>query len=237
MKVSEAIDGIATFFNDIVGAIVPGAALCVALWVMHSPDGIRSLLKTGDGALALMLAGLFFAAGHAALSLFDMFNKLFSGRLALLDEPGITGKASRSTAYIAFEKLLVDKLNMAPPRLEEAERRWSFNEMRSIAFTVSGEAGALGRRFMFISLLCQGMSATIAVVVIDYVACLIFAPGSLVTYGNAWPAWVQVPLLSAVAYLFLARARMFYRMAMSAPFVVALAELKYKAALDGQIEQ
>ena len=67
MKVEEAIDTIAKFFNDLIGAWVPGAILALGLVLMHlGPTQLQSIFKLGDTtSAALTFAGVLFALGHA----------------------------------------------------------------------------------------------------------------------------------------------------------------------------
>ncbi|MCS9379224.1 hypothetical protein N1E52_18205 [Pseudomonas aeruginosa] len=50
MKVDDAVETIAKFFNDLIGAWVPGSVLATGLAIMHlGPDYMRSLAKLGEG--------------------------------------------------------------------------------------------------------------------------------------------------------------------------------------------
>ena len=69
MKVDDAVETIARFFNDLIGALVPGTVLAVGLAVMHSgASELGEASKLVDStAAALVVAGLF-ALGHVLLA-------------------------------------------------------------------------------------------------------------------------------------------------------------------------
>jgi len=73
MKVEEAADTIAKFFNDLIGAWVPGAVLGAGLAFMHlGPLQLQSIFKLSDTtSAALTFAGILFAFGHALLALHE----------------------------------------------------------------------------------------------------------------------------------------------------------------------
>lgn len=82
MKVEEATDTIAKFFNDLIGAWVPGVALAVGLVLMHlGPAQLQSIFELGDStSAALTFAGILFATGHSLLALHEQILKKLLAR-------------------------------------------------------------------------------------------------------------------------------------------------------------
>ena len=103
---------------------------------------------------------------------------------------------------------------------------WDFNDLRSVALSVSTEAASLGRRFMFISLLCNGVGMALVIMAVDLSACVLLNPKLLHAYEQAAPWALQVLLMILAAFLLFKRGAEFYARAMSTPFSIAVAELK-----------
>lgn len=222
MKVDDAVETITKFFNDLIGAWVPGLVLATGLVVMHwGPEYIKSLVKFSEGAgAALTMAGLLFALGHLLLAVNEIAVKPLLGYFRIIgafDEAKARGRQS----YKLFSELVSS-------RQGGDQSAWQFHDLRSVALSVSDDAALLGRRFMFISLLCSGVGTALLLIVIDYLVCLFVFPELLYGYDRAAPWWVQAVLLfGATAFLF-KQADAFYSRAMNTPFSIAVAELKFK---------
>lgn len=223
MKVEEAADTIAKFFNDLIGAWVPGAVLAVGLVLMHlGPVQLQSIFKLGDTISAsLTFAGVLFAIGHALLALHEQIvKKLLSsfGLAAPFDEAG----AKMRQSYEWFAELVKAQQAGADAK------NWEYKDLRSVALSVSTEAASLGRRFMFISLLCNGVGTALAILAFDFAACSLFFPQLLFAYEHAAPWIIQAILLLGIALALFKHGEVFYSRAMATPFSVAAAELKFK---------
>lgn len=246
MKIDDATETLARFFNDLIGAFVPGAVLAVGFCAMHFGFGKASLVAKGlDGSLVALLAlGLLFAVGHGLLAIYDFilmpaFELVLSWlqkrvpdkwslRLSLkFDMDAAKEKQSYKSFLGAVQRLGKDSSSGAKPS-------WGYNDLRSIAFSVSTDAASLGRRFMFISLLCCGVGTAVFVLVLDFVVCSLFVPSLLYSYSEAAPWGLQVTILSLVAGTFLKRGVDFYKRAMETPFSVAFAELELKRVTDAK---
>ena len=223
MKVDEATDTIAKFFNDLIGAWVPGAVLAVGLALMHlGPAQIQSIFKLGDStSAALTFAGVLFALGHALLALHEQVLKklLFKVRMAkAFDEAG----AKKRQSYEWFAELVKAQ------QTGSAAKDWGYNDLRSVALSVSTEAASVGRRFMFISLLCNGVGTALTIVAIDFAACSLLSPKLLFAYDHAVPWPAQMLLLLGIALALFKQGEVFFSRAMATPFSIAVAELKFK---------
>lgn len=222
MKVDDAVETIAKFFNDLIGAWVPGSVLAIGLVVMHlGPDHLQSLAKLGEGAgVALTLAGLLFALGHVLLAVNENAVKPFFKYAKILKAFDEVGARNRQS-YKWFAELVEAQQGAGATA-------WGFHDLRSVALSVSAEAASLGRRFMFISLLCSGVGTALMIIGIDYLICLLLLPKLLYSYEQVAPWYVQALLLFGTALLLLKQGDIFYARAMTTPFSVAVAELKFK---------
>lgn len=223
MKIEEATDTIAKFFNDLIGAWVPGTVLTIGLALMHlGPVQLQLIFKLGDtNSAALMFAAVLFAIGHALLALHEqILKKLFSkiGLTKSFDEAG----AKRRKSYEWFAELVKAQ------QVGAATQDWGYNDLRSVALSVSAEAASIGRRFMFISMLCNGVGAALAILAFDFAACSLFSPRLLFVYDHAAPWSAQALLLLGVALALFKQGEVFYNRAMATPFSIAVAELKFK---------
>ncbi|AIB38622.1 MULTISPECIES: hypothetical protein [Pseudomonas] len=222
MKVDDAVETITRFFNDLIGAWVPGLVLAVGLVIMHlGPDYIKLLAKLSDGVgVTMTMAGLLFALGHLLLAVNEAAMKpLLKISKVIRDFDEV--KARTRQSYRLFSEL-VDELQSGGNSV------WQFHDLRSVALSVSDEAASLGRRFMFISLLCSGVGTALFVIMLDYLFCLYFLPELLYGYERVAPWGVQAILLVIAAAFLFKQADVFYARAMSTPFSVAVAELKFK---------
>ncbi|HBP6280116.1 TPA: hypothetical protein SMS45_000354 [Pseudomonas aeruginosa] len=222
MKVDDAVETIAKFFNDLIGAWVPGSVLATGLAIMHlGPDYMRSLAKLGEGGgLALILAGLLFALGHALLAIHENGVKILL-KYMKLSKGYNESEAQGRHSYEWFAEI-VNAQKGANPSV------WEFHDLRSVALSVSSEAAAIGRRFMFISLLCSGVGTALIILGFDFLVCLFFQPDLLYGYDQA-PSWfVQAILLFGTALLLFKQSDEFHARAMNTPFAAAVAELKLR---------
>jgi len=228
VKFDNAIETIALFFNDLIGTLIPGIVLGVGLLIMHV--GLStvpfSVVEQHNGFLVLVLLSLLFAVGHALLALHGFFVAGLLQKSRLIDKDPLKKLKAKKT-YLLFCEAMEKKIQIILPSQKTGSGRddWSFHDMRNLALSLSTEGTSLGRRFMFISLLCNGVATAFLVMLVDYLLCLSFAPHYLVPHASALPAPLQVLLLSILAGLLFKRAEEFYGRAMSTPFAVALSEI------------
>lgn len=227
MKLEEAMESIARFFNDLIGAWVPGSALAVGLALMHlGPAQLYATFKFADaGAAALTVAGLLFALGHAVLAMHEHGIRKLLAWLGISKDFDET-EAKKRQSYVWFADLVTAQ------RGDRFSRDWGFKDLRSVALSVSSEAASTGRRFMFVSLLCNGVGAALLIIAIDFAACHLLSPELLYRYDHAPPWFAQIPLLLGVAWALLKRGEEFHSRAMTTPFSIALGELRIKKDLN-----
>lgn len=223
MKIEEATDTIAKFFNDLIGAWVPGVALVVGLALMHlGPVQLQSIFKLGDtSSAALTFAGVLFAIGHALLALHDQILKKLISKVRLA-KPFDEAEAKKRKSYEWFAELV------RAQQAGAAAQDWGYNDLRSVALSVSAEAASIGRRFMFISMLCNGVGTALAILALDFAACSLLLPKLLFAYEYAAPWPAQALLLLGIALALFKQGEVFYNRAMATPFSIAIAELKFK---------
>lgn len=223
MKIEEAADTIVKFFNDLIGAWVPGAVLAVGLILMHlGPVQLQTMFKLGDTtAAALTFAGVLFAIGHVLLALHEQLLK------KVLSSAGLTKsfdevEAKKRKSYEWFAELVKTQ------QVGTAAKDWGYNDLRSVALSVSTEAASVGRRFMFISQLCNGVGTGLAVLACDFAICSLLSPKMLFAYDHAVPWSMQALLLLCLSLVLFRQGAVFNNRAMATPFSIAIAELKFK---------
>lgn len=226
MKVDDAIETITRFFNDLIGSIVPAVVLAVGLSIMHL--GPARIAEAGNSlentALTLTVVGLMFAAGHVLMAIFELALQPVLQVCRIVkgfDEVA----AKKRQSYKLFVEL-VNKLRNVDTAQPAPE--WAYNDIRSVALSVSAEGASLGRRFMFISMLCNGVGAALIILSVDFLSCLAWNPKLLFPHVMAmnWIAQSVLILIASVALF--KRGEVFYGRAMATPFSIAIAELKLK---------
>ncbi|WP_413740301.1 hypothetical protein ACL2XQ_09590 [Sodalis sp. RH14] len=222
MKVDDAVENITRFFNDLIGVLVPGSVFAFGVIVIHfGLNYMYSLANLGERtSVSLICAGLLFALGHMLLAVYDNLMKPFF-QLVKLSKRFDEAEAQRRQSYLWFADLV--KVQQGTSAL-----KWGFHDLRSVALSVSPEAASIGRRFMFISLLCSGVGTALIILGLDCMVCLYFQSAPL--YKSVLtPHWfISVVLLFSVALLLIKQSNAFYARAMTTPFSIAAAELMFK---------
>lgn len=226
MKMDDAVETIARFFNDLIGSLVPGAVFAVGLCIVHlGPSKIVEASNSLENiALAFAVVGLTFAVGHFLMAVFDLaFQPLLQKFRVVKKFDEVAAK--KRLSYTLFADL-VSKLSSSDAA--QASSEWAYNDLRSVALSVSAEGASLGRRFMFISLLCNGVGTALIIMTVDFLSCLVLNQKLLFPYVVAANWLVQSVLMLLAAAALFKRGEVFYGRAMATPFSVAVAELKLK---------
>lgn len=230
MIVDDSIETITRFFNDLIGSLVPGAVLAIGLSIIHlGPAKIIEVSKTMESAaLGLTVVGLLFATGHVLMAIFEVALQPFM-RACRVIKAFDEASAKKRQSYCLFAEM-VNKLRGGDAATLTPD--WTYNDLRSVALSVSAEGASLGRRFMFISLLCNGVGTALVIMLVDFWWCLALNQELLFPYAMA-ANWVvqSVLTLLTVAALF-KRGETFYGRAMATPFSIAIAELKLRREND-----
>lgn len=222
MKVEGAVEIIFHFFNDLIGALLPGIVLFFCMVMMHfGLGGVQKIvLFTDKGESMLVFIGLLFALGHTVLAFYQsIIKRVLSFHFKEVDKDG----AQQKQPYILFLEIVKDKF----PK-DKISSEYDFHDLRSIALSISSEAASLGRRFMFISLLCNGMATVFIILLFDFILCLIFYPGLLYGYNFTLHWFLQIIILLIISYSLFKQGSSFYNRSMMVPFSVAIAEIKVK---------
>jgi hypothetical protein len=243
MSAGDAVESISVFFNDLVGAVVPASVWALGIVVMHVGFGSVLSAPAFDGvAWPLFAVGVLFAAGHLLLAVYEPINwalVLVHAKMAKAVEahPWLrqVGLEKLSTTICAYEEvagsnrnsyILFAKAERSNSMLVLGENEeWLPRDLRSFAMTLSPAGEALGRRFMFIALLCRGTGTALVLLALQFSVVRLIAPESLYSYSVALPWWLQVGLLLGAAYLLFIRETTFFARAMATPFACAIAEL------------
>jgi len=232
MKVDDAVETLTRFFNDLVGTLIPGGVLVLGLATMHlGPGKVQSVgraLESWGPALAALT--ILFAVGHGLLAFHSTVLEPLLSQLKVT-KPFNQESAMTRQSFVLFQKLISSHTRVKEVMGEEVSNlTWTYNDLRNVALSISTEASSLGRRFMFIALLCHGVGAAIVLMLVDYLVCVFFAPNILFPYLNAWPVIIQVVLMLLVAGMFFRRGEAFNSRAMTTPFSVAVADLIFRPA-------
>lgn len=227
MKFEQVTDTIAKFFNDLIGAWVPGAVLAFGIALMHvGPVQLQSIFKFGDTtSAALTFAGILFALGHGMLALYELLLKKLLTALGLIkafDE----NEAKKRQSYEWFAELVKAQ------QPGSGAKDWGYNDLCNVALSVSLESGSMGRRFMFISQLCNGVGVALTIIALDFLVCSVLWPKLLFAYDQAAPRVVQLALMLGLAWALFRRGEAFYSRAKTTPFAIAIAELKVRKDAD-----
>lgn len=226
MRVDDAVETITRFFNDLIGSLVPGAVLAVGLSVMHfGPAKFIEASKSLESAvMTLTVVGLLFAAGHVLMAIFELALQPLL-RVCRIIKPFDEALAKKRQSYGLFAEV-VNKLRDGAASPTSTD--WAYKDLRSVALSVSAEGASLGRRFMFISLLCNGVGTALMIMMLDFWTCLALNQKLLFPHAVAanWAIQSAMMLFSATALF--KRGEVFYGRAMVTPFSIAVAELKLK---------
>jgi hypothetical protein len=244
MKTEDLVDKLAYFFNDFIGAVVPGSILIVLLLLLH--PGLWPIfdrdVDLDNPFVFLIFAGICYALGHGLLALYysltePLLRKLpiphkkhMPKRYLVRGAPTIMHEATQELGYEWVKRLIVYKF---ASHLLPKDRDFSPHDIRNIAMTMSQQGGALARRFMFIALLTQGTGNALFVLAVETiilaVSCWVFELQSfLIEYPIWWGFIIQAVLLATVALFFFSRGDDFYARALKSPFLIAAVEIAVK---------
>lgn len=243
MNIDTAIQGITHFFNDIIGAVVPGFILLVGLFVIFEQSLIKQDLVViiSNGYFIFALLAFSYATGHALLALhkelievtlkkirykeFKIRSFEFKARKFIDGNSENISITKLSKPYLFFKTYFEESMTKnSVSQLEANIKEWSFNDLRSMAMSVSNEAASLGQRFMFISLLCNGIGTALIILLLNFLAAIFFVPHLLRTYQYAYPELVQIVMLFFLAVLFFRRGDEFNKRAHYVPFCVVISK-------------
>lgn len=232
MKIDDATETITRFFNDLIGSLIPGAILVSGLYVMHIgpglPKDMAATLPNEFGFLFAIFLALMFAAGHGMLAIHSIVIDEVLKRCRFIQRD-VEADLKKRHSYGLFKELFFAKLKQSDLSETDVAQpgKWDYHDLRNVALSVSSEGSSLGRRFMFISLLCNGTGTALLILTVDFISCEAFRPSALFPYENAWHPLLQVAILLVIAVAFFKRGESFYNRAMSTPFAVAVAEMSF----------
>jgi hypothetical protein len=227
MKIDDALQTFTHFFNDIIGTLIPGMVLGVGIVIIHK--GLLTAMEmssvTKNSYLIFLAVALSFAVGHAILGIHGVLIAPLLKRIGLATKlPKESIETSRS--FILFKAYLSEStagnsLWQTAPAVPD----WNFSEIRNVAMSVAGEGASVGRRFMFISLLSNGVGTALWILALDFYLLSLVAPKLLIQSGYAWPPALQAIVLIGVGAMCFRHADEFHRRSLSAPFAIAVAAL------------
>jgi len=240
MKLSDGLQALQYFFNDIVGNIIPGLVLGVGLFFIHNAVVVMRELSSiaNNGWLAILVITISYAAGHFLLAFYNLLlEKVLKSMKLVKGVEEVREENETRSPYLMFKKIVNDKIKNHPIlKAEKSAYVWHFNDLRNIAFSISRQAALIGRRFMFISLLCQGVGTAFVILAMDLPIYYLFATDEVFSCQNVIPILFQALILVFIGYICIHRGALFYSRAMLTPFSIAVTELLWSEAMDISIE-
>ncbi len=220
MKPTDFLSGVIHLFNDLIGSVVPGILLVFGLYLFKSiPElPLNHFLALDISIKWSLIIVVSYVIGHALLSLHRLLQayigKPVRGINSLLkkgewDTREHNKKIASTSEYIGFMKLVSNKI--AIQAKEDFRYELEFNNLRSMAMTISTEGGELARRFMFISLFCYGVSMAVLVLSVVFLTS---------SFSFEWLAY-----LFTLFFIFYVRGIDFEYRALNVPFPIALSEI------------
>lgn len=224
MKPSDFLTALVFFFNDFIGAVVPGFIFIAGLDLADIyPTKIVHLLISVMPQFSWVLLLFFaYAVGHGLLGIHRLLQPIIGAPLRGIHHLVLYGRwdvcvFDRIIVEGAVYKEFLSEIKRQHKINKENLSKIRFEDVRNIAMTISKEASELARRFMFISLFCYGISMAIALIAISWVISL----QEILSSSNMLP----IGLISIIFFIFYIRALEFEFRAQNVPFSVALAEL------------
>jgi hypothetical protein len=181
----DLIKSLREYFNDFVGAIVPGAVLGAGLtvqWAGAIPSDAISRYW-GEWSWLPALAAMF-AAGHTLLALHSYF-------ISLISRDRAQSKVRANRSFEDYESFFKERLALA------GLKSGDFHLLRNYAMSASTAASEIGRRFMFLALFCYGTATACAALSVSTLMASYFG------YGSWGATKVTSALLLAAAVLLL----------------------------------
>lgn len=224
MKSSDFLTGLVTFFNDFIGAVVPGFILIAGLDLVDifSVKIIVFLSSVMPEFYWVLLLCIAYAAGHGLLGVHRLLQPIIGAFFIGIYSLTLHGKWDTK----AFEKKITDgdtykkfvsKVNSQDDQYKTDISNLRFGDTRSFAMSISSEASELARRFMFISLFCYGVAMAVALIAVSWVCSL----QDILNWNNIFP----ITLAVLIFFVFYVRALEFEFRSQNVPFPVALAKL------------
>lgn len=234
MKLDEALLTLTHFFNDIIGALIPGLVLVTGIVIIHNGIVTEIVFKSlpANAFLMVLACAILFGTGHGLLAVQTEVRKVLIYANVYKGD-AVVENFEKQRTFMLFKSIISEKLgNLKLAEANLGVPNWGFNDLRNVALSISNEGAILGRRFMFISLLCNGVGTAILLLAVDFFICDTFYSDVLAKYPFILPPFFQILLLVTIGVLYLRRGAEFYRRAMVTPFSVALTELLLKETVD-----
>jgi hypothetical protein len=234
MKIDDAFQTITHFFNDIIGALVPGAVFGMGLIIMHKgiPSAEEIKLATSNGFLISLMIAATFAVGHGLAAVYSSVIERILKKVRLIESNETSNFVQNQNSYLLFQNFVREKVSANPLLKSCKTSDWDARELRNFAMSVSSEAATITRRFTFISLLYNGVSTALILLAIDLIACTLAAPQYLAMYRMSWPISIQILALIGTAAACVRHGNQFHKRAWTTPFCIAIANLLIQEVKD-----
>jgi nucleoside 2-deoxyribosyltransferase len=182
-----------------------------------------------------MLIAMSYVVGHGVTSIGDTIVLPFVERVVrvltrlklvvpkrLVPSTELFKRIQQGHVFRAFHS---EAIKLLPSLSSAPKEEMTFTAWRNIAMSIASAERNTVWRFMFISLLNQGIATVLLLLVVFQISLHGFAPFRI-DAAFALPAWLFSGLLILASLPFLERRYVFYRIAMELPFGMALIALR-----------
>lgn len=223
MKTPSLTNSLVYFFNDIIGGILPGFVLLIGFKILNKKYLILEIpnLQLDNFLQVFSILALSYILGHGILGFYQLSN----GFLKFHNQDKERNELKQDALYQDLIKCLKERFaNIDWLHSTVDLQKFSPNQIRSIAMTISKEGQRISVRFRFISLLCIGTAMSL------FILLFVFVTFHILEYRCDFIS-TKFVLFSAVLsfgiYVFLDRGKEFSRRAFRTPFAIALSELMF----------
>lgn len=214
-------DGVSTFFhyfNDIIGMVLPGLIFLCGLGFLQAYDLqlLKDKLAPYDWLAWFFAIGISYTLGHVFLGIHKVVSKCSKKVVSKWTNGKTNASPSFSSpSYCAFKGIAENELQ----KKGQGSQSLSDHDIRSVAMSVSTIAAELGRRFMFLSLFCNGTATSLLALFIWSLSCGPY---------NDVGVWAARAGLALGALVLLYRGEEFEARALRVPFPVALSSILFR---------
>lgn len=221
MESPNPTNSLVYFFNDIIGTIVPGFILLIGFKILNIKYEIIEIpnLQLDNSLQIISIITLSYILGHGILGFYQFSNGFLKFNDYEKEKNDLKQEALYQDLILCYKERFS---NIAWLSSTIDPQKFSPNQIRNIAMTISKEGQSLSVRFMFISLLCMGVATSL------FILLLVFVISHYLKYQCAFISVKFVLLFAGVAFaifIFHDRGKEFSKRSFRTPFATALTEL------------
>ncbi len=216
------------FFNDIIGTVLPGFVLLSGLKILNKKYAILEIpnLQLDNFLQGFSILALSYILGHGLLGLHKILKKISDFiKSKLRGQKQEKNKPEQDALFQDLIKCFSDRFSsLGGLRATIDPQKYSQNQIRNIAMTISKEGQKVSVRFRFISLLCIGVATAL------FILLFVFVISHILKYRSDFISTKFVLFSVAMSfgiYIFYDRGQEFSKRSFRTPFATALSELMF----------